>query len=198
MDIKNNRWIRGVYFFFKSYLIPPPKKFGRLGSHVTLTPPMTLGNPRNVYIGDNVGIGPAANISALRAKFVIKGNCAIAEGLTVHTGNHAREVGKFVTEISDQNKPDGYDKDVIIEEDVWIGCNVTILAGVTVGRGATIAAGSVVNKNIPPYCVAAGCPAKVVKFYWSINDVIAHEALLYPKEKRLKINELELLFEYNK
>ena len=99
---------------------------------------------------------------------VIKANCAIADNLSIYTGNHARVLGKFVTDITEENKPQGYDKDVIIENDVWIGANVTILAGVHVGRGVTIAAGAVVNKDIPPYCIAGGVPAKPIKYKMTI------------------------------
>jgi acetyltransferase-like isoleucine patch superfamily enzyme len=52
---------------------------------------------------------------------------------------------------------------VNIEENVWIGDKATILSGVTIGKGAIIAANSVVTKNIPAYCVAAGVPANVIK-----------------------------------
>lgn len=51
---------------------------------------------------------------------------------------------------------------VIIEEDVWLGENVTILPGVRIGKGSIIGAGSVVTKHIPPYVVAVGIPAKVI------------------------------------
>ena len=54
-------------------------------------------------------------------------------------------------------------KPVVICGDVWIGANVTILAGVNIGEGAVIAAGAVVNKDVPPYTVAAGVPARPVK-----------------------------------
>lgn len=50
-----------------------------------------------------------------------------------------------------------------IEDDVWIGAGVKILDGVTVGKGSVVAAGAVVTKNIPPYAVAGGVPAKVIK-----------------------------------
>lgn len=152
-----------------------------------------MGNPANVYIGDCVGIGPNAVISATRAKFIVKSHVAIADGLTVHTGNHARIVGKYVTDITEGSKPDGFDKDVTIEEDVWIGCNVTILSGVTIGRGSTIAAGAVVNKDIPPYCIAGGVPARVIKYYWSIDEIIAHEEKLYSEKYRLSRKYLEAI-----
>lgn len=52
---------------------------------------------------------------------------------------------------------------VVIGNDVWIGHGVTVLSGVTIGDGAVIAAGSVVVKDIPPYTIAGGCPAKVIR-----------------------------------
>lgn len=52
---------------------------------------------------------------------------------------------------------------IIIEDNVWIGDKVTVLGGVTIGRNAIIGSNSVVTKDIPPYCVAAGIPAKVIK-----------------------------------
>lgn len=128
-----------------------------------------------MYIYDNVGVGSHALFSTPNAKIIIKGNCAIAEHLTIHTGNHARVVGKFVTDITEEKKPKGFDKDVIIENDVWIGSNVTILSGVHVGRGSTIAAGAVVNKDVPPYCIVGGVPAKPIKAYWTIEQIQKHE-----------------------
>lgn len=114
------------------------------------------------------------------------GNCAIAENFTVHTGNHANVIGKFVSDITEKNKPKGYDKDVIIEKDVWIGCNVTLLAGVTVGRGSIIAAGALINKDVPPYAVVGGIPAKVIKFRWeTTEEILQHESILYPIDERL-------------
>lgn len=52
---------------------------------------------------------------------------------------------------------------IIIEDDAWIGCNSIILKGVTVGRGAIVAAGSVVTKDVPPWTMVAGNPAKCIK-----------------------------------
>ena len=145
-------------------------------------------------MGSNIGLGPKAYISAKNAKFICKGNCAIAERLTVHTGNHARMVGKFVTDITEANKPKGYDKDVVVEEDVWIGCNVTLLSGVTIGRGTTVAAGAVVSKSMPPYCICGGVPAKFIKFYWTIDQILEHEEKLYHEDERYTRIQLEEIF----
>ena len=54
--------------------------------------------------------------------------------------------------------------DIIVEDDVWIGCRVTVLSGVHIGQGAVVAAGSVVNKDVPPYAIVGGVPAKVIKY----------------------------------
>ena len=54
---------------------------------------------------------------------------------------------------------------VLLENGVWIGNSTIILPGVTIGEKSIIGAGSVVTKSIPPYCIAAGNPAKVIKKY---------------------------------
>ena len=54
--------------------------------------------------------------------------------------------------------------DIVVEDDVWIGYGATILSGVRIGQGAVVAAGAVVTKDIPPYAIVAGVPAKVIKY----------------------------------
>ena len=193
--IKNNRFIRGFYFLYQSYFGVKRDGFGYISDNVVITPPHSFGNKKNVFLYDNVSIGERSFISAKNAKFIIKGNCAIAEGFTVHTGNHANVIGKFVTDINEGNKPQGYDKDVVVERDVWIGCNVTLLLGVTVGRGSIIAAGAVVSKDIPPYAIAGGVPANFIKFKWTIEEILEHEKLLYDESERYSKVELEKIFE---
>lgn len=51
---------------------------------------------------------------------------------------------------------------VIIEDYAWISCRVTIMPGVTIGKGAVVAAGAVVTKDVPPYAIVAGVPAKII------------------------------------
>lgn len=191
--LKRNLFVRNSYYRFKSKFALRRSQFGHISDDVVLTPPYSV-CARNCYIYDHVGIGPHCFISATNAKFIVMGNCSIAEHFTVHTGNHARIVGKFITDITDSNKPKGYDEDVVIEKDVWIGCNVTLLSGVHIGRGSTIAAGAVVNKDIPPYCIAGGMPAKVIKFYWTIDQILKHETRLYSEEERFSKEKLETIF----
>lgn len=195
--IKDNRFLRGLYMMWqRNFAGLNRKRFGHIADSVILTPPLS-GTLKNVFIDDDVSIGAYAWLSSPNARIIIKGHCSIAEHLTIHTGNHARVVGMFISDINEANKPGGYDADVIIEKDVWIGSNVTILAGVHVGRGATIAAGAVVNKDIPPYCIAGGVPARPIKFYWGIDDIMEHEKKLYPVEDRLSREYLQSLIENN-
>jgi acetyltransferase-like isoleucine patch superfamily enzyme len=63
-------------------------------------------------------------------------------------------------------------QDVIIGNDVWIGSNVIILDGVEIGNGAIISAGAVVNKNVPPYSIYGGVPAKLIKYRFDEGEII--------------------------
>lgn len=56
---------------------------------------------------------------------------------------------------------------IILKDDVWIAANSIILSGVTIGQGAVVAAGSVVTKDVPPYSIVAGVPARVIKYRFS-------------------------------
>jgi acetyltransferase-like isoleucine patch superfamily enzyme len=99
--------------------------------------------------------------------------CSFSMGTTILIGgNHNNEwvsTYPFGTIFPEAKKGvDGFDrhyhKDVVIGHDVWIGTNSLILSGVTVGHGAVVAAGSVVTKDVPPFAVVGGVPAKVIKY----------------------------------
>lgn len=191
--IKNNRFIRGLWVLFVEQFGNSKSKFGYIADDVFINPPTFISNPRNVYLYGNNGLNHAT-ILTTHAKFIMKPNSGSAFGLKVLTGNHARIVGVFYRNITEEMKPKGMDKDVVVESDVWIGCNVTLLAGVTLGRGCTVAAGAVVSKNIPPYCICGGVPAKFIKFYWTIEQILEHESKLYPVEERYTKEQLEEIF----
>ncbi|MBR3225711.1 MAG: CatB-related O-acetyltransferase [Atopobiaceae bacterium] len=63
------------------------------------------------------------------------------------------------------------DYSIVIENDVWIGANVTILDGVTIGNGAVIAAGSIVTKDVDAYSIVGGVPAKHLKYRFESEDI---------------------------
>jgi acetyltransferase-like isoleucine patch superfamily enzyme len=123
----------------------------------------------NVFIHENVlirgkeslEIGEGTTInrnSCILDKVSIGKFCSIAPNVVIVGSNHL---------FSDPNitiKEQGSEiKGIIIEDDVWIGANSTILDDVTIGKGAVIAAGAVVNKDVAPYSIVGGIPAKLIK-----------------------------------
>lgn len=99
-------------------------------------------------------------------------NCGI--GLPEHPINYISTSPFIYSENNIFNLPktfDSFTKDTQIGNDCWIGNNVIILQGKTIGDGAIIAAGSVVTKDVEPYSIVAGVPAKKIKYRFSENEI---------------------------
>lgn len=110
--------------------------------------------------------------------------CSIAQNVRCSTGKHP--IGRpFVschpmfystrcqngTTFADKNYFDEEAKPVVIGNDCWIGMNVLLRDGVNIGDGAVVYAGAVVTKDVPPYAIVAGVPAKVVKYRYDENTI---------------------------
>lgn len=147
--------------------------------------PSNIQDIKNIIAEDHVRIGVGATLFCTEARIIIKKHFIAGPNLTIITGNHHYILGRWLDSVRVEEKDKSCDEDVVINEDVWIGANVTILKGVEIGRGAIIAAGSIVTKNIPPYSIVCGIPAKPIKFKWGKNEIIMHEKSLYPEEERL-------------
>lgn len=193
--IMYNNTIAKITSFYRYWLKVKKNKFGYFSKTSRVRYPIRIRGIENVYMYEHTHILGNANITAIGAKFIVKKNSGAAEGLTVFTENHKIELGEWFIEKGSGNTFIEA-KDVIIEEDVWIGANVTLLMGVTVGRGSIVGAGSVCRKSIPPYSIVMGNPAKVVGFKFTPEEVVKHENVLYPEEDRLSIDFLEK--NYNK
>lgn len=167
------------------------KKMIFCGRNVRLKPSTSVYfGLENLSIGNDVSIPRFAHIFCTEAPLTIGNKVVFGPAPIIVTGNHRIDVvGKFIVD-SIEKLPEN-DKEVIIKDDVWVGANVTILMGVIIGRGSVIAAGCVVNKSCPPYSIIGGIPSKVLKFRFTIEEIINHELILYPLEKRLKKDELE-------
>lgn len=107
--------------------------------------------------------------------------CSIASGVRFLGANHP--IDHFSTSAIFYNKSFGYDvkdvkrHDLIIEDDVWIGLNVCITCGCKrIGRGAIIGAGSVVTKDVEPYTIVGGVPAKVIRKRFDDDRIAQLEA----------------------
>lgn len=112
-----------------------------------------------INIGDNVGISSGCLWSqheiTIGNHVNIGGNCLIIDNDAHPVDFHLRRLTNADETIS--TKP------IVIEDDVWIGANSIVLKGVTIGARSIIGAGSVVTKRIPPDCIAAGNPCRVIK-----------------------------------
>jgi acetyltransferase-like isoleucine patch superfamily enzyme len=110
-----------------------------------------------IDIGARTYIGPYVCMAG-PGDIQIGKDCLIASGSGIYANNHI---------FDDPTRPINQQgivwKGIVIEDDCWLGSGVRVLDGVTIGHGSVIGAGAVVTKNIPPYSVAVGMPAKVIK-----------------------------------
>ena len=160
------------------------KKLG--GGKRNVAYPFIVSGVENIEMEDNVSIGPGATIYTSKAKLKIKEHVVSGPNLTVITGDHKYVLGRWIDSVEEEEKEMFYDKDVIIEEDVWIGCNVTILKGVTVGRSSIIGAGALVVNDVPPYSIVGGVPAKVLKMKWPEEQILYQERMIEENKKKIR------------
>jgi acetyltransferase-like isoleucine patch superfamily enzyme len=135
--LKGNIEIGDYSVVQRSTILDSKGGFIRLGRECTVNPFCALFGHGGLTIGDYVRI--AAHTTVIPANHVFSSTAVpiCRQGLT-RQGIH-------------------------IEDDVWVGANVTILDGVRIGRGSVIGAGSVVTRDVPPYSIAVGNPARVIK-----------------------------------
>lgn len=110
-----------------------------------------------IEVGQNTYIGPYSCLAG-PGRIRIGRDCMIASHTGIYANNH-----NFDDLIRPINVQGTTNKGITIEDDCWLGTGVKVLDGVTIGRGSVIGAGSVVTKSLPPFSVAVGVPAKVIK-----------------------------------
>ncbi|MTJ10180.1 MULTISPECIES: DapH/DapD/GlmU-related protein [unclassified Anabaena] len=110
-----------------------------------------------IHIGENTFIAPNVCIAGPGDIHIGK-HCMIASHSGLYANNHI--FSNPLLPIKDQGITR---QGITIEDDCWLGHGVTVLDGVTIGKGSVIGAGAVVNRDIPPYSIAVGIPAKVIK-----------------------------------
>ncbi|MEK4236941.1 type B chloramphenicol O-acetyltransferase [Paenibacillus odorifer] len=130
-------------------------------------------------------------------KLIIGNYVCIASGVIILMGgnhNHHPEwitVYPFVDQIETSYEPKG---DTIIESDAWIGMNAMIMPGVKIGEGAIVAAGSVVVKDVPPYTIVGGNPAKEIRKRFTDREIEKLKEMRWFDWKREKIEQATSIF----
>lgn len=136
-------------------------------------------NWENITIGDCVSVGPGADFTCTKAEIFIGNHVMFGPNVTMITGGHRTDViGKYMDAIGNDEKSPENDRNIILKGDNWIGANAVILKGVTIGQGSVIAAGAVVTKNVIPYSIVGGVPAKTIKMRFDENSLEKHIKLL--------------------
>jgi galactoside O-acetyltransferase len=113
----------------------------------------------SIEIGDGVSFNANVYVNACSGGRIVLGkDVLVAPNVVMRSSDHVTtDVDKSIVE-------QGHKSDVIIvEDDVWFGANVTVLGGVRVGHGAVVGAGSVVARDVRPYTIVAGVPARFAK-----------------------------------
>lgn len=170
------------------------RMFAHCGRNVIFHPSNSSFTYKNITIEDNVFIGDNARFWCTRSQIIIHHHVVFAPNVSIIAGNHSSHIiGKFITDYTDIDKRPEDDLPIEIDSDIWIGTNVTILNGVHISRGCIVAAGAVVTKDVPPYAVVGGVPAKVLKFRFNVEQILEHEKALYPAELRFSKIELETI-----
>ncbi len=184
--------------FIKDLCLSPLFKMAmnKCGSNVKIRPSASVYyGLSNLSVGNNVSIPRYAHVFCTEAPLYIGDNVIFGPAPTIVTGDHRIDQIGVPMFLTIEKKIEN-DKPVIIEDDVWIGANVTILKGVTIGRGSVVAAGAVVNKSCKPYSIIGGLPAKLLRYRYSYHEVLQHEKEIYAPEKRLKEVELAYLINH--
>jgi len=137
--------------------VMPFKRF-ELGDYSTIEDFSTINNGvGDVVIGKETRIGMS---NVIIGPVTIGNSVIFAQNIVLSGLNHSYE--NIDLPISNQKETTS---PIIVEDECWVGANAVITAGVTLGKHSVVAAGAVVTKNIPPYCVAVGNPARVIKKY---------------------------------
>lgn len=128
----------------------------RAGRDINVEAGAYFGSGTGLKIGHRSGIGIDADI---HGPVTIGDDVMMGPRCTILTRNHV------IDDVSVPMNRQGFAeyRPVTIEDDVWIGANVTVMPGVRIGRGSVLAAGAVVVRDVPPYAVVGGVPARVLR-----------------------------------
>jgi acetyltransferase-like isoleucine patch superfamily enzyme len=128
------------------------------GPGLRMSPSVSMRNGERITLGREVHVGERSCLWAgdSTGRITLGDNALLGPEVFITASNYGVVAGKPVM------YQDKVEADVVIGAGAWLGVRVTVLPGVVIGDGAVVGAGSVVTKSLPPNCIAAGVPAKVV------------------------------------
>lgn len=178
MILKSVKLIKIIIYRF-SILQLLKVSIGKCGKNVTIGQNSYISKVENLFIGNRVYIGRELTVLNSLAKVHIGDHVMFGPRVTLITGDHRFDIiGKYMIDITNDMKKPSDDQDIIIDDDVWIGANSTVLKGVNIGKGSIISSGSVVTRNVQPYAIVGGIPAKLIRMRFNQDEIVRHEALL--------------------
>lgn len=182
--------LRKIWKKMKMLILKPA--FFRFGKHFIFDPDGSY-TYENIQVGNDVSIGDGAIFLCSESKVIIGNKVMFGPNVTVVGGDHNTSmIGQFMYDVHTKRPED--DQDVIFEDDIWVGSGAIILKGVRIGRGSIIAAGAIINKDVLPYTVVGGVPARIISKRFDVETIIRHEEMIYPPEKRLSKKYLQEIF----
>jgi acetyltransferase-like isoleucine patch superfamily enzyme len=158
-----------IYFINFIFKFLPPTRLFRIkcnllrwaGGEVSLTARIVssvrIYTTGRVVIGDDTWLGHEVMMTGGDGLIEIGSKCDVGPRVVFASGTHE------IDALSDRVAGLGYSMPIKVSDGVWIGVGAIILGGVTIGRSAVVAAGAVVNKDVPPFSLVAGVPARIVR-----------------------------------
>lgn len=149
--------VRLLHFYRYSHVVP--RRRLTLGPGATIAPNVSLRNGERIVIGAGSKVGERAYLwgGDTVGRITIGENCRLGPEVFVTASDYGRMPDQHIV---DQPRDE---RDIVIGNDVWLGARVFVGTGVTIGDGCVVSAGSVVTRDLPPYSIAVGIPARVVR-----------------------------------
>lgn len=119
---------------------------------------LETGDGGTLSIGAETSIHLRCHLMAYKSSIVIGRGVALAPNCALYPYDHGLAPGVPIRQQALESRGS-----IVIDDEAWLGANVTVLSGVRIGKGAVVGAGSVVTRDVPDGCIAIGAPARVVK-----------------------------------
>ena len=144
------------------------KKYRRLNSH-NETMPVNIFRLGKVSVGKKTyGVINVTDYSPSDTRLIIGSYCSISPGVQFLLGGEHQidsiSTFPFKVKCFGHEREAGSKGDIVVGDDVWIGTNAIICSGIKIGQGAIVAAGAVVTKDVAPYAIVGGNPARVIRY----------------------------------